>query len=79
MLSSGTFWLLKLTEMTSNQESVFYRHTENISLDFEPNRYYLMKINRNSQSMARLYIKIKFSNDKIYCNFYHRVPNTINM
>ena len=25
-----------------------YRHTENISLDFEPNRYYLMKINRNS-------------------------------
>ena len=26
-----------------------YRHTENISLDFEPNRYYLMKINRNSQ------------------------------
>ena len=26
-----------------------YRYTENISLDFEPNRYYLMKINRNSQ------------------------------
>ena len=26
-----------------------YRHTENISLDFEPNRYYLMKINRYSQ------------------------------
>ena len=26
-----------------------YRHTENISLDSEPNRYYLMKINRNSQ------------------------------
>ena len=25
-----------------------YRHTENIPLDFEPNRYYLMKINRNS-------------------------------
>ena len=23
------------------------RHTENISLDFEANRYYLMKINRN--------------------------------
>ena len=22
-----------------------YRHTENISLDYEPNRYYLMKIN----------------------------------
>ena len=21
-----------------------YRHTENVSLDFEPNRYYLMKI-----------------------------------
>ena len=58
---------------------MFYRHTENISLDFEPNRYYLMKINRNSQSMARLYIKIKFSNDKIYYNFYHGVPNIINM
>ena len=27
-----------------------YRDTENISLDFEPNRYYLMKINRNSWS-----------------------------
>ena len=26
-----------------------YRHTENISLDSEPNRYYLIKINRNSQ------------------------------
>ena len=26
-----------------------YRHTENISLDSEPNRYYFMKINRNSQ------------------------------
>ena len=25
-----------------------YRHTENTSLDFEPNRYYLMKINSNS-------------------------------
>ena len=25
-----------------------YRHTVNISLDFEPNRYYLMKIDRNS-------------------------------
>ena len=25
-----------------------YRHTENTSLDFKPNRYYLMKINRNS-------------------------------
>ena len=25
-----------------------YRHTENTSLDFEPNRYYLMKINRDS-------------------------------
>ena len=26
-----------------------YRYTENISLDSEPNRYYLVKINRNSQ------------------------------
>ena len=26
-----------------------YRHTENISLDSELNRYYLMKINRNSE------------------------------
>ena len=26
-----------------------YRHTVNISLESEPNRYYLMKINRNSQ------------------------------
>ena len=25
-----------------------YRHTENTSLDFKPNRYYLTKINRNS-------------------------------
>ena len=25
-----------------------YRHTENTSLDFKPNRYYLMKINSNS-------------------------------
>ena len=25
-----------------------YRHTENTSLDFKPNMYYLMKINRNS-------------------------------
>ena len=32
--------------VTVNSRS--YRHTENISLDFEPNRYYLMKINRNS-------------------------------
>ena len=55
ILSSCTFWLLKLTEVMSNQESVVtvntcsYRHTENISLDFEQNRHYLMKIKRNSQ------------------------------
>ena len=36
-----------------------YRHTENISLDFEPNRYYLMKI--NSLFTVRLYIKTPWS------------------
>ena len=25
-----------------------YRHIENITLDFKPNRYYLIKISRNS-------------------------------
>ena len=55
MLSSWTILLLKVTEVTSTQESVLivktrnYRDTENISLDSESNRYYLMKINRNSQ------------------------------
>ena len=38
-----------------------YRHTENISLDFEPNRYYLMKIKEILKSMARLYIKTPWS------------------
>ena len=28
---------------------------------------------------AKKSTKIKFSNDKIYCNSYHRVPNIINM
>ena len=32
--------------VTGNTRS--YRHTENTSLDFKPNRYHLMKINRNS-------------------------------
>ena len=30
-------------------KTISYRNTENISLDSEQNRYYLMKINRNSQ------------------------------
>ena len=34
-----------------------HRHTENISLDSEPNRYYLM----NLKFMARLYIKTPWS------------------
>ena len=28
---------------------------------------------------AKKSMKIKFSNDKIYCNSYHRVPNIINL
>ena len=82
-----------------------YRHTENISLDFEPNRYYLMKINKKFSNPWLVWIlkhygvtrqiprltslpliltakkstKIKFSNDKICCNSYHRIPNIINM
>ena len=40
-----------------------YRHTENISLDSEPNRYYLMKINRNSQIHVT---SVDFNSKKIH-------------
>ena len=54
IVSSWTFLLLKVTEFKGNYNCVIvktrrYRHTENILLDSEPNRYYLIKINRNSQ------------------------------
>ena len=75
-----------------------YKHTENISLDFEPkNRIFLNPwpvcilkhrgVTRQIPGLtpipltltAKKSTKMKFSNDKIYCNSYHRVPNIINM
>ena len=35
-------------EISVTENTRSYRHTENTSLDFKPNRYFLMKINRNS-------------------------------
>ena len=40
-----------------------YRHTENISLDFEPNRYYFMKTNRNSKIHVT---SVDFNSKKIH-------------
>ena len=54
MLSSWTFLLLNSVECHSRHlliaKTYSYRHTEYISLDSESNRYYSMKINRNSQT-----------------------------
>ena len=55
MLSSWTFLLIKFNGSDVNPgicvivKTHSYRHTESVSLDSEPNRYYLMKMDRNSQ------------------------------
>ena len=55
MLSSWTFFALKGNGSDVNPgicvivKTRSYRHTENISLDSEPNRYYLIKIKINCQ------------------------------
>ena len=56
MLSSWTFLLLNSVECHSRNlliaKTYSYSHTEYISLDSESNRYYSMKIIRNSQSYS---------------------------
>ena len=71
-----------------------YRHTENISLRFEPNRIHdsfeyskLPAVMRQiprltslpSTSTAKKSTKITFSADKIYCNLFQEYPKIIHM
>ena len=67
--SSYTFLLLKLTDMTSNQESVYMKTSAQIpGLTSLP-----------LTSTAKKSSKIKFSADKIYYNFSHEYPKISNM
>ena len=67
--SSYTFLLLKLTDMTSNQESVYMKTLAQIpGLTSLP-----------LTLAAKKSLKIKVSADKIYCNFSHEHPKISNM
>ena len=69
MFSSRTFLLLKLTEVTSTQESVqgfSYRQIPGLT-------------SYPSTLIAKKYVKMNFSADKICCNFSHEYPNISNM
>ena len=69
ILSSRTFLLLKLTEVTSTQESVqrfSYRHIPGLT-------------SYPSTLTAKKYMKMNFSTDKICCNFSHEYPKISNM
>ena len=67
--SSYTFLLLKLTDMTSNQESVYMKTLAQIpGLTSLP-----------LTLTAKKSLKIKFSADKIHYNFSHEHPKISNM
>ena len=67
--SSYIFLLLKLTDMTSNQESVYMK-----TLALIPGLTSLPLTLTAKKSS-----KIKFLADKIYCNFSHDHPKISNM
>ena len=65
----GLFLLLKLTEVTSTQESVqrfSYRHIPGLT-------------SYPSTLTAKTYMKMNFLADKICCNFSHEYPKISNM
>ena len=65
----GPFLLLKLTEVTSTQESVkrfSYRHIPGLT-------------SYPSTLTPKKSMKMNFSADKIYCNFSHEYPKISNM
>ena len=64
MSSSWTFWLLKLTEVTSNRESV-----KRFSCREIPDLTSLP-----STLTTKKYMKMTFSSDKIYYNFSQENP-----
>ena len=69
ILSSRTFLLLKLTEVTSTQEYVqrfSYRQIPGLT-------------SYPSTLTAKKSMKMNFSADKIYCNFSHEYPKISNM
>ena len=67
--NSSTFLLLKLTDMTSNQESVYMKTLAQIpGLTSLP-----------LTLAAKKSLKIKVSADKIYCNFSHEHPKISKM
>ena len=77
--SSYTFLLLKLTDMTSNQESV-YMKTLLYEILYKIFLYEIPGLTSLPLTLTeKKSLKIKFSADKIYYNFSHEHPKISNM